>query len=188
MLGLVDKMHRRQASRRGREVSRAKAEKGHVTGGRLCWGASSIRAVIFEPLYRAEIVYGRTRWAHKGGTKVTVAVPEAEWIRVPAPHLPVVTEAHWRAAHQRLDRTRQTHLRHTSGKLWGRPESGIESKWLLAGFLACAACGGGMSATWSYDARRTRQSYYRCNTRRARGTWLCANNHTVSVAAPASTC
>lgn len=150
MLGLVDKMHRRQASRRGREVSRAKAEKGHVTGGRLFgyrnvreagghvarlkdeadaqvvvrifeeiaigrgfirvargltadglpsprpgqgWGASSIRAVIFPPLYRGEIVYGRTRWAHKGGTKVTVAVPEAEWIRVPAPHLPVVTEA-----------------------------------------------------------------------------------------------
>jgi hypothetical protein len=66
----------------------------------------------------------------------------------------------------------------------GRPESGTESKWLLAGFLACARpAGGGMSATWSYDARRTRQSYYRCNTRRARGTWLCANNHTVSVAA-----
>lgn len=142
------------------------------------WGASSVRAVVFQDLYRGLAVYGRTRWQLRGGTKRKVRVPEAEWVRVAMPHLAVVTEAEWGAAHQRLDRTRQTYLRSTGGRLWGRPESGIESKWLLTGFLACAGCGGGMSATWSFDARHDRKPYYRCNVHRLRPE-RCANLHTV---------
>jgi hypothetical protein len=35
VLGLVDKMHKRQASKRGRETGRAKAAQGHVAGGKV---------------------------------------------------------------------------------------------------------------------------------------------------------
>jgi DNA invertase Pin-like site-specific DNA recombinase len=238
VVGLVDRMHRRQSSTRGRIASRAKAEKGHVAGGvtygyrnirqvghvvreidadqaavvrrifaeiaagrgfiRIArgltadqvpsprpgqgWGASTVRDVVFRDLYRGLVIYGRTRWQMKGGTKRKVRVPEAEWVRVDTPHLRIITEGEWRAAHQRLDRTRETYLRASNGQLGGRPESGLESKWLLTGFLACAVCHGGMSATWTFDARRERRPYYRCNTHRVRPE-RCANDHTVNLAA-----
>src|SRR5262245_9268605 len=229
--GLVDKMHKRQASARGREAMRAKASQGHVAGGivygyrnvreaghvrrvihepeaavvrrlfaelaagrgftRIAkgltadgvvsphpgrgWAASGVREMIFRPLYRGQIVYGKTRRQTKGGTKVKVAVPEAEWLTVDAPHLRLVSEALWQAAHQRLDRTRATYLRSTNGKLWGRPEAGLESQHLLSGFVCCAACGGAMHAIKRTSQRGAPQRYYVSHTHRVRGDRLCAN-------------
>lgn len=231
VLGLVDKMHKRQASKRGRETGRAKAEKGFVAGGKVygyrnvrqhghvtrviddaeaaivrrlfaeCaqgrgftriakrltaegvpsphpgrgWAATAVREMIFRPLYRGQIVYGKTRWQTKGGTKRKVRVPEAEWIRVAAPALAIVTEAEWQAAHRRLDRTRAIYLRRTKGKLWGRPEAGLEAKYLLSGFVVCGVCGGAMHATKRTSLRGAPQLYYVCRTHRVRGDLLCAN-------------
>jgi site-specific DNA recombinase len=231
VLGLVDKMHKRQASRRGRETGQSKASKGHVAGGKVfgyrnvreaghvarvihepeaaivrrlfaeCaagrgftriakgftaegvpsphpgrgWAASAVREMLFRPLYRGEIVYGKTRWQQKGGTKCKVRVPEAEWIRVEAPALAIVTDAEWRAAHQRLDRTRASYLRSTKGRLWGRPEAGLEGKYLLSGFVHCGTCGGAMHATKRTSLRGAPQLYYVCRTHRVRGDLLCAN-------------
>lgn len=139
------------------------------------WAATAVREMIFRPLYRGQIVYGKTRWQTKGGTKRKVRVPEAEWIRVAAPALAIVTEAEWQAAHRRLDRTRAIYLRRTKGKLWGRPEAGLEAKYLLSGFVVCGVCGGAMHATKRTSLRGAPQLYYVCRTHRVRGDLLCAN-------------
>jgi DNA invertase Pin-like site-specific DNA recombinase len=139
------------------------------------WAATAVREMIFRPLYRGQIVYGKTRWQDKGGTKIKVDVPEAEWIRVDAPDLRIVDETLWQAAHRRLDRTRAIYLRQTNGKLWGRPEAGLEAKYLLSGFVVCATCGGAMHATKRTSLRGAPQLYYVCRTHRVRGDRLCAN-------------
>ena len=237
--GLVDNMHKRQASARGREAMRAKASQGHVAGGTVYgyrnvreaghvhrvihdeeaavvrrlfeeiaagrgftriakgltaegvvsphpgrgWAASAVREMIFRPLYRGQIVYGKMRRQTKGGTKIKVRVPEADWLRRDAPHLRIVSEALWQAAHQRLDRTRATYLRSTNGKLWGRPEAGLESAYLLSGFVVCATCGGSMHAIKRTSRRGTPQRYYVCHTHRVRGDRLCGNAWSAPMAA-----
>ena len=47
--------------------------------------------------------------------------------------MPIVPEELWNAAHERLRRGRDTYLRGTDGRLFGRPGSGVESKYLLPG-------------------------------------------------------
>jgi hypothetical protein len=138
--------------------------------------ATGVREMIFRPLYRGQIVYDKTRWQTKGGAKRKVRVPEAEWIRVAAPSLAIVTEAEWQAAHRRLDRTRTICLRRTNGKLWGRTEAGLEAKYLLSGLVVCGVCGAAMHATNKRTSLRgAPQLYYVCRTHRVRGDLLCAN-------------
>ena len=53
---------------------------------RRAWVAASIRAMVFRDLYRGQLVWGRTRWVHAGGTKRKVDVTDpAAWITVPVP-------------------------------------------------------------------------------------------------------
>jgi site-specific DNA recombinase len=81
-----------------------------------CWAMTGGREMVYRDLYRGRIVYGKTRWDYTGG-KHKVRVPENEWITVEAPALRIVPEELWRAAHERLDRSRQTYLRNAGGKL-----------------------------------------------------------------------
>jgi hypothetical protein len=48
---------------------------------------TGVRAMVFRELYRGQIVYGKTRWADKGDTKVKRDCPEAEWLTLDAPAL-----------------------------------------------------------------------------------------------------
>ena len=134
---------------------------------------TGVREMVYRDLYRGRIVYGKTRWHDRGGTKVKVRVPEAEWLTVEAPHLRIVLEELWHAAHERLDRTRQTYLRSTGGKLWGRPEAGIEARHLLTGFVTCGTCGGAMHAIRRTSRRGRPVVYFTCNNWRVNG--ACVN-------------
>jgi Recombinase zinc beta ribbon domain len=100
-------------------------------------------------------------------------VPET-WITVEAPHLRIVDEALWEAAHRRLDVTRARYARLTAGKLVGPPDPTQESPHLLTGFVRCARCGGGVSAQRVSTRKRTTRSYCVCTTFRVRGPALCA--------------
>src|SRR5207244_12322030 len=91
-----------------------------------------------------ERVWNRSQKCDKWGKKDTQRRPEAQWIRVPMPELRVVDEDTWLAAHERLATSRQNYLRHTDGRLWGRPANGVESKFLLTGMAICGQCGAGM--------------------------------------------
>ena len=74
---------------------------------------------------RGAVIWNRTRRRNAWG-KVDQAVrPEADWIRVAAPKLRLVSDGAWEAAHSRLHRSRDAYLRATGGRLWGQPCNGV---------------------------------------------------------------
>lgn len=137
------------------------------------WAATGVREVLRRELYRGQIVYGKTRWQDKGGTKVKADVPEAEWLVLSAPELRIVPEELWQAAHDRLRRSHRAYLRRNNGQLGGKPESGLESKYLLSGFLGCGACDGTMMVTKRTSQRGRPQLVYVFATHRTRGDAAC---------------
>jgi len=100
--------------------------------------------------------------------------PESEWLRVPAPELRIVDEELWDAAHARLAATRQTYLRTQGGRLWGRPPSGLASKYLLTGLARGGICGGGLEVRSRKHGRR-REFFYSCSSFYRRGPEVCPN-------------
>ena len=123
---------------------------GHVSGPRpprpagrpTGWAPSSIREVLHRDLYRGLVVWNKRKKRDQWGVTRVRPRPAEEWVRRDAPDLRIVEKALWHAAHQRIAGTRQTYLRGTAGRLWGRPANGIESKYLLTGLAACGWCGG----------------------------------------------
>jgi site-specific DNA recombinase len=138
------------------------------------WAPSSVREILYRVTYRGQIQWGQTRKRDRWGVKKHLDRPEAEWIRFEAPELRIVDETLWARAHDRLDGVRQAYLRATSGKLWGRPSSGIESKYLLTGFAVCTACGGSLHVRTRSHGRR-RAAFYGCTSYHLRGRAVCTN-------------
>ena len=80
-----------------------------IAGPRTTWAMTCVREMVWRDLYRGRLVYGKTRWVDRDGTKVKVRVPADDWITVDAPALRIIDEPTWQAAHARLARTRQTY-------------------------------------------------------------------------------
>ena len=142
------------------------------------WAPSSVRAVLYRELYRGEIVWNRTKKRDTWGVKCQQQRPESEWVRVPAPELRIVDEELWDAAHARLAATRQTYLRTQGGRLWGRPPSGLASKYLLTGLARCGICGGGLEVRSRQHGRR-REFFYSCSSFYRRGPQTCPNRYEI---------
>jgi DNA invertase Pin-like site-specific DNA recombinase len=100
-----------------------RAQQGRPAG----WCASSVREVLYRPLYRGEIVWNRTKKRNTWGQKQQQLRPDSEWLRIEAPELRIISEETWTAAHERLTTSRDTYLRSTNGRLWGKPTNGVES-------------------------------------------------------------
>jgi hypothetical protein len=144
------------------------------------WAPSSVRATLYRELYRGEIVWNRTKKRDAWGQRKTIGRPASTWLRVSAPHLRIVSEALWKAAHHRLTTARQIYLRQNDGKMWGKPTNGIESKYLLTGLSQCGLCGGGLYV--STRGTHPRMYLYGCATFHRRGHTVCANNRLVMMA------
>ena len=84
----------------------------------------------------------------------------------------------WSAAHRRLQSAAAAYMRSTNGHLWGRPPSGIESKYLLSGLMQCR-CGASMITRASSYGR---QFYYVCASYNDRGPTVCPNGLRLPVA------
>ena len=108
------------------------------------WAPSSVREILYRTLYRGELTWNQSRKRDNWGRKAQKARPRSEWLSVPVPHLRIVSEEQWLAAHARLDGVRQTYLRGTDGRVWGRPGRSAESKYLLPGLARCGTCNGSM--------------------------------------------
>ena len=63
------------------------------------WVPSSVHAVLFRPRYRGEIVWNQTQKRDQWGQQRASDRREEQWVRVPAPHLRIVPEELWQAAH-----------------------------------------------------------------------------------------
>ena len=138
------------------------------------WAPSSIREVLYRPLYRGEIVWNQSQKRDRWGRTRQRARPQEEWLRVKAPHLRIVPSESWKAAHQRLTGARKIYLRGTQGQLWGRPTDGVESKYLLTGLARCGVCGGSLVVrSRSHGGRRA--FFYGCTSYHHRGRTVCTN-------------
>ena len=116
-----------------------RAQQGRPNG----WAPSSIRELLYRPLYRGELVWNRTKKRNRWGQAQQQDRPDGEWLRRPVPELQIVPDALARAVDARLERNKTQYLRTTDGRLWGRPSGSGESKYLLVGMATCAVCGGG---------------------------------------------
>jgi len=133
------------------------------------WAPSSIRAMLFNDLYRGRVIYGKTRWEYQRGRKFKVPTPEAEWIVCESPAWRLVSEATWTAAHSRLAGTRAAYVRVASG----RAVNAAEGRYLLSGLGQCGVCAGGM---FVHTRGHRGAPSYGCMTYHTRGRVVCGNN------------
>jgi site-specific DNA recombinase len=128
-----------------------------------------VREILLRPLYRGEVVWNRKQKRDRWGVKKYLDRPEREWIRLNAPKLRIVPENLSRAAHRRLDLTRQLY----PGRATDRPG---QEKYLLSGIARCATCGGSLVAfTRDYKRAGERGRFYGCNYNHKRGAKVCRN-------------
>lgn len=138
------------------------------------WAPSSVREVLYRTSYRGEIRWSQTRKRDTWGKVKQAERPKAEWVTVPAPHLRIVSDALWAAAHARLRAAEALYLQTTGGVRHGRPSPDVESKYLLTGLARCGDCGGSM-----YVKKRKvgteRVHVYGCTSYHRRGSSVCRN-------------
>jgi site-specific DNA recombinase len=130
------------------------------------WGPSSVHEALFRPRYRGEIVWNRTRKRDRWGQHRASDRSEDQWLRVPAPHLRIVPEELWQAAHARITAARN------SGNIRIGP---VVSKHLLPGLARCAWCNGGLYARKRTRTRRQAEWFYACTSHHQRGHAVCHN-------------
>jgi site-specific DNA recombinase len=142
------------------------------------WAPTSVRAVLFRPLYRGEIVWARTAKRDKWGRKHQSSRPEMDWIRRSAEARRIVSDDEWNTAHARLQAVRGVYLTATHGRPFGRPALGDPSKYLLTNLALCGCCGGSLRVrSRSHGTRR--KYFYGCSGYHERGRTVCTNNFDV---------
>jgi site-specific DNA recombinase len=135
------------------------------------WTGSTVRDVLQRELYRGVIVWNQTKKRDRWGQHRQQARQEAEWLRVPAPHLRIVSDALWTAAHARFAERQRKHT--TSGTYRRRLD--VDSPYLLSGFARCATCGGSF-AVHTRQHGGARVPFYGCASFWKRGARVCPNN------------
>jgi site-specific DNA recombinase len=137
------------------------------------WSAASVRELINRPIYRGEIIYGRTKKRNVAGEVDPTKCPPSTWIRVERPELRIFPPELAEAIAARMAATHSRSLRRPNGTLLGRP-AGESSPYVLVGLLRCGICGGSMEVISSKSGSRRVHSY-RCYKARRQGTSVCAN-------------
>jgi DNA invertase Pin-like site-specific DNA recombinase len=88
---------------------------------RTGWAPTAVREILHRPLYRGEIVWGKSQKTVRGGAKALRRRPESEWLRLDAPDLRIVPADLARAADERMASTRNVFARVPNGRLVGHP-------------------------------------------------------------------
>ncbi len=145
----------------GLRSPRAQAGRHHS------WAPSSIRTVLFNPLYKGEVVWGRTKKRDAWGRRKESIRSVDEWIVTTVECLRIVSDDQWAKAHEALE-SRQKTYGFKSGS--PRPAGAFDSKYLLTGMVECGICGGTIVQTWN-----GRKPAYRCWYNHSRGGAVCAN-------------
>ena len=144
------------------------------------WSSSTVNCILHRPLYKGVIVWNQSKKRDQWGQRAQKPRPEQDWLVVPAPHLQIVSDEVWDAAHAELDRKRTSYLRSTRGQLMGRPPRDDESKYLLTGFVQCGVCGKTIQVR-TYKHGRQRAPFYACASYFRKGSCVCMNNSRVKL-------
>jgi len=146
------------------------------------WSPTAIREMLRRELYRGEVVWNRTQKVIRRGSKAQRTRPEAEWLRLEAPELRIVSDQLWHAVQERLQEAADAFPRsRTGGRLRGHaPGFDGDSPYLLTGFAICARCRGAIGGMTQFHGRgpvscRKRVTFYGCTTHRKRGATICSN-------------
>lgn len=140
--------------------------------GQGCWAGSAIRAMLYRPRYIGQLQYGVTKNARGGGSSKR-RVKGDNPITVERPDLAIIPKDLWDRTQKRLAAARETYLRENNGNLWGRPDMGRESKYLLSGIARCDCCGGNITITGGHRG----WYYYGCSVYQNKGHTVCKNDH-----------
>ena len=154
-----------------RGVPRPRPQQGRPAG----WAPSSVWSVLRRPLYRGEVVWGRTKKRDKWGQQRRTTNAEDSWVRVEVPELRIVPEPLWQAVQKRLVAGRRRYLTSTGGDRFGRPPNHFESKYLLTGLVRCGDCGSNLVIRSRSHGRR-RAYFYACSAFHHRGRHVCGNS------------
>lgn len=150
-----------------------------VPGPRAKWEPTGVREVLHRGLYCGVVVEGRVkRGVGKGGRKIRVRVPEAQWKRRADESLRIVSGVLWDQAHARIQATAAGYLRR-GNQLVGKVES-LRGLYLLSGLLVCgetkadgAFCRAPLLAI--HRGRKNVLSYV-CRAHRDQGDKVCTNS------------
>lgn len=109
------------------------------------WHATSIRAILNNPVYLGQTTFGRTKV--KGKTKKKkVATDESEWIVVENTHEPIIDKSTWYLAHDIMkNRRRETKSGETQ---------------MFAGLVKCSDCGSALNV--SRNAKTGKYTSFSC--------------------------
>jgi hypothetical protein len=135
--------------------------------------------VLDRNIYRGVVTWNRTRKRNQWGQTAQSARPAGEWVERPAPHLQIVSDELWNAAHRRLDAVRGLYLKTTNGQRFGRPPLGDPSKYLLTNFARCRCCGCTLYVV-SRSHGKSRTRFYGCSGYHERG--ICDNRRDLPMA------
>ena len=109
------------------------------------WHATSIRAILNNPIYLGQTTFGRTKV--KGRTKKKkVATDESEWIVVENTHEPIIDRETWNLAHDIMKNRRREMKR---GEIH-----------MFAGLVKCADCGSALNV--SYNSKKEKFTGFSC--------------------------
>jgi DNA invertase Pin-like site-specific DNA recombinase len=165
---IIVRIFREYAEGKGlRAIAKALNAKGVLAprAGRP-WSPVCIWEMLRRERYRGAIIWGQREKTYRKGTKVRIARPECEWIRIDAPHLRIVDDAHWNAVVRRMEQTKRF-----TGRTGPR---GPAPKYLLSGLARCASCGGPMQAV-NGKVSHDNVKVYVCYRHRTRGDAVCSN-------------
>jgi len=145
------------------------------------WADEGVRIILHNELYHGVLVDGKSANVDKDGEAgVKVRRPKSEWTRVDVPHLRIVDEKLWEAAHARMAASSKVFDGHRSrdGRLHGRPESLLARQHLLSGWLTCGVCGANLFVLPS-DRGGKSVLHYVCQRYWKRGKVHCSNSYRV---------
>ena len=109
------------------------------------WHATSIRAILNNPVYLGKVVFGRSKT--KGFfDKRRVETGEEEWVVAENTHEPLISQELWDTVHQMMKARRR--------------ENGKGEVQPFAGLVKCADCGSSLNV--SYDKKKGRYTGFSC--------------------------
>ena len=101
------------------------------------WSPSTVHEILKRPIYRGELIWNRTRKRDRWGQHDQQPRRPDEWLRLDAPHLRIVSDDVWCAAHERL-----TGIRRQLERATGRPIGGAHGARDGAGTSRRTSCPG----------------------------------------------
>jgi len=141
------------------------------------WCPSVIKGMLSRKRYIGKIPFGHYKNVYMEGTKKRKKMDDGFF--ADRPELRIIDQDLWEEVQRRQKALASIYLKDTNGNLWGRPDPGRESRFLLSGIGRCGECGASIVAInvqGGPPGARYRTHLYGCSYRYNRGEKVCKNS------------